>query len=166
MDRSHRIESPGAASETASNGRRMEKVMILVLVFIGSILAAAGGLYFIDIKFCKDWFQAMVMLVGGLLMVAGGEIAVTGSSTSFFKAQQVRTSQCELEGEGAHPNERRDDSERVIFKHIVGCMKSAGYLWTTSHIHCRAAPVASNALCYLPSAAFARIVTSGQTAFD
>jgi hypothetical protein len=69
MDRSRRIESPGAASETASNGRRMEKVMILVLVFIGSILAAAGGLYFIDIKFCKDWFQAMVMLVGGLLIL-------------------------------------------------------------------------------------------------
>ena len=107
--------------------------MILVLVFIGSILTAAGGLYFIDIKFCKDWFQAMVMLVGGLLMVAGGEIAVTGSSTSYFKAQQVRTSLCELEGEGAHPNERRDDSEGVIFKHIVGCMKSAGYMWTTSH---------------------------------
>ena len=86
--------------------------MILVLVFVGSILAAAGGLYFIDIKFCKDWFQAMVMLVGGLLMVAGGEIAVTGSSTSFLKAQQVRTSLCELEGEGAHPSERRGDSEK------------------------------------------------------
>ena len=96
--------------------------MIFVLVFVGSILVAAGGLYFIDIKFCKDWFQAMIMLVGGLLMVAGGEIAVTGSSASFFKAQQVRTSLCELEGEGAHPNERRDNLERVIFKHIVGCM--------------------------------------------
>jgi hypothetical protein len=140
--------------------------MILVLVFIGSALTAAGGLYFINIKFCEDWFQAMVMLVGGLLMVAGGEIAVTGSSTSYFKAQQARTSLCELEGEGAHPNERRDDSERVIFKHIVGCMKSAGYVWTTSHIHCREAPVASNPLCYLPSAAFARMVTSSQTAFE
>ena len=166
MDRSRRTESPGAASETASNGWRMESAMILVLVFVGSILTAAGGLYFIDIKFCEDWFQAMVMLVGGLLMVAGGEIAVTGSSTSYFKAQQARTSLCELEGEGAHPNERRDDSEGVIFKHIVGCMKSAGYVWTTEHIHCREAPVASNALCYLPSAAFARIVTSGQTAFE
>ena len=87
--------------------------MILVLVFVGSILTAAGGLYFIDIKFCEDWFQAMVMLVGGLLMVAGGEIAVTGSSTSFFKAQQARTSLCELEGEGAHPDERRGDSGKA-----------------------------------------------------
>ncbi len=43
------------------------------------------------------------MLLGGLVMVAGGEIAVTGSSTSFFKAQQVQTSACELEGETAHP---------------------------------------------------------------
>jgi hypothetical protein len=166
MDRSRRSKSLRAESETASNVWRMERTMILVLVFVGSILAAAGGLYFIDIKFCKDWFQAMVMLVGGLLMVAGGEIAVTGSSTSYFKAQQVRTSLCELEGEGAHPGDRRGDSERVIFKHIVGCMKSAGYVWTTSHIHCREAPVASNPLCYLPSAAFARMVTSGQTAFE
>ena len=140
--------------------------MILVLVFIGSILAAAGGLYFIDIKFCKDWFQAMVMLVGGLLMVAGGEIAVTGSSTSFFKAQQVRTSQCELEGEGAHPNERRDDSERVIFKHIVGCMKTAGYMWTNEHKHCQDAPVATNPLCYLPDGTFARTITTAQVAFE
>lgn len=140
--------------------------MILVLVFVGSVLSAAGGLYFIDIKFREDRFQAGVMLVGGLLMVAGGEITVTGSSTSFFKAQQARTSLRELEGEGAHPDKRRDDSEGVIFKHIVGCMKSAGYVWTTSHIHCRDAPVASNPLCYLPSAAFARIVTSGQTAFE
>ena len=99
-------------------------------------------------------------------MVAGGEIAVIGSSMSFFKAQQARTSICELEGGGAHPDKRRDDSEGVMFKHIVGCMKSAGYVWTTSHIHCREAPVASNPLCYLPNAAFARMVTSSQTAFE
>ena len=57
----------------------MERAMILVLVFIGSALTAAGGLYFINIKFCKDPVQAIAMLVGGLVMVAGGEIAVTGS---------------------------------------------------------------------------------------
>jgi hypothetical protein len=73
----------------------METTMILVLVFIGSALATAGGLYFINLKFCQDPVQAIVMLVGGLLMVAGGEIAVTGSSTSFFKAQQVQASACE-----------------------------------------------------------------------
>ena len=118
--------------------------MILVLVFIGSALTAAGGLYFINIKFCKDPVQAIAMLLGGLVMVAGGEIAVTGSSTSFFKAQQIQTSACELEGETAHPTDRRDDfSGRVIFKHIVGCMKTAGYMWTNEHKHCQDAPVAT-----------------------
>lgn len=140
--------------------------MILVLVFIGTALAAAGGLYFVDIKFCQDRVQAIVMLVGGLLMVAGGEIAVIGSSASFFKAQQARTSVCELEGEGAHPADRRGDPKRTIFNHIVGCMKDSGYVWTTRHMHCREAPVASNALCYLPNGAFARMVTSTQTMFE
>ena len=37
----------------------------------------------------EDPVQAIAMLLGGLVMVAGGEIAVTGSSTSFFKAQQI-----------------------------------------------------------------------------
>jgi hypothetical protein len=52
--------------------------------------------------------------------------------------------------EGAHPNERRGDSEGLIRKHIVGCMKSAGYTWTSGQanplprIPCREALVASN----------------------
>ncbi len=97
--------------------------MILVLVFIGSALTAAGGLYFINIKFCKDPVQAIAMLLGGLMMVAGGEIAVTGSSTSFFKAQQVQTSACELEGETAHPTDRRDDSGKVIWDCPKFCVR-------------------------------------------
>lgn len=39
--------------------------MILVLVFVGTALAAIGGLYFLGIKFCKDSMQAVVSLVGG-----------------------------------------------------------------------------------------------------
>ncbi|MGA8172345.1 MAG: hypothetical protein WB816_16145 [Methylocystis sp.] len=140
--------------------------MILVLVFVGSALSAAGLLYFFDIKFCKHRVQAIAMLVGGLCMVSGGEVAVAGSSASFFKAQQIQTSACELEGEGAHPANRRVDSNGMIFNHIVGCMKSAGYVWTTDHQHCREAPVASNPICYLPSGGFARLVTSGQLVFE
>jgi len=60
---------------------------------------------------------------------------ITGSITSFFKAQQIQTSACGLEGETAHPTDRRDDSRQVIFKHIVGCMKAAGYMWTNQHKH-------------------------------
>ena len=67
------------------------------------------------------------------------------------KAQQIQTSACELEGETAHPSDRRDDSGKVIFKHIVGCMKTAGYMWTNEHKHCQDAPVATNPLCYFPT---------------
>ena len=140
--------------------------MILVLVFIGSALTAAGGLYFINIKFCKDPVQAIAMLVGGLVMVAGGEIAVTGSSNSFFKAQQIQTSACGLEGETAHPTDRRDDSGQVIFKHVVRRMKTAGYMWTNQHKRCQDAPVSTNLLCYLPDRTFARAITTAQVASE
>ncbi len=146
--------------------QQMESKMILVLVFIGSAMTAAGGLYFLNIKFCKDPVQAVVMLLGGLIMVAGGEIAVTGSSSSFFKAQQIQTSACELEGETAHPANRQRDADHAIFKHIVSCMKTAGYAWTDAHQHCKEAPVASNALCYLPRGTLARAITTAQVAFE
>ncbi len=140
--------------------------MILVLVFVGVALAASGLLYFIDIKFVRDRTSAIAALVVGLAMVVGAEVALTGASVSFFKAQQARTSVCELEGEGAHPENRRDDTGKVIYKHIVGCMKLAGYEWTLQHQHCKEAPVATNPLCYLPSGAFDRAVTSVQVAFE
>ena len=140
--------------------------MILILVFIGCALAIAGALFFVDINFCKDRTQAIAALIGGILMVAGAEIALVGSSVSFFKAQQVQTSACELEGETAHPEYRRNDSKNVIFNHIVGCMKAAGYVWTTEHEHCKEAPFATNPLCYLPRSAFARTITSAQVEFE
>ena len=140
--------------------------MILVLVFVGSALATAGGLYFIGIRFCTDRVTAATALMGGLVMVAGAEIALIGSSSSFYKAQQIQTSACELEGETAHPENRRSDAGRVIGKHIVGCMKTAGYIWTTEHKHCLEAPVATNALCYLPTGAFGRAVTLAQVSFE
>ena len=140
--------------------------MILVLVFVGSALVTAGVLYFFDIKFCSDKTQAIAALIGGVLMVGGAELALVGSSVSFFKAQQVQTSACELEGETAHPENCRRDLNNVIYTHIVGCMKAAGYVWTTEHQHCKEAPVASNSLCYLPSGAFARVVTIAQVEFE
>jgi hypothetical protein len=140
--------------------------MILVLVFVGSALATAGGLYFINIKFCKDGVQAAVSLLGGLLLVAGGEVAVTGSSAAFYKSQQAQTSVCELEGETAHPADRRHDTNRTLFNHIVGCMKAAGYDWTDTHEHCQEAPVATNPLCYLPQDGLARAITQVQVSFE
>jgi hypothetical protein len=68
---------------------------------------------------------------------------ITGSSTSFFKAQQIQTSACGLEGETAHPTDHRDDSRQLIFKHIVGCMKTASYMWTNQHKRCQDALVST-----------------------
>jgi len=51
--------------------------MILVLVFYRSALATAGGLYFINLSLSGSR-SGDRDVVGGLLMVAGGEIAVTG----------------------------------------------------------------------------------------
>jgi len=140
--------------------------MILVLVFVGSALAAVGALHFLGVSPRKDKAQAVAALGLGLVLVAGGEVAVTGSSASFYKAQQAQTSQCELAGETAHPAQRRSDAGRVIFSHIVGCMKAAGYDWTTAHQHCQEAPLASNPLCYMPSGALAYAVTAAQVQFE
>jgi hypothetical protein len=140
--------------------------MILVLVFVGSALVTAGALYFIDIRFCKDAVQAIVALIGGLVLVAGGEVAVTGSSAAFYKTQQAQTSACEMQGEAAHPDERRHDANKTIFHHIVGCMSAAGYDWTDSHEHCREAPVATNPLCYLPRDLVGRAITRAQVMFE
>ncbi len=140
--------------------------MILVLIFIGCALATVGVLYFIDIKFCRDRLTAAVALGAGLVMLAGAEIALAGSSSSFYKAQMIATSACELEGEGAHPENRGRDEAGVIGKHIVGCMKTAGYFWSGEHKHCQDAPVATNPLCYLPRATFGRAVTLAQVAFE
>lgn len=146
--------------------RRMELVMILVLTTIGCALAAVGALHFLGVSYCKDKTQAAGALALGLVFVAGGEVAVTGSSASFYKAQQLQTSVCELEGESAHPAQRRDDKGGVISSHIVGCMKSAGYDWTTAHLHCQEAPLATNPLCYMPRNALARAVTAAQVQFE
>jgi len=91
---------------------------------------------------------------------------IAGSCTSFFKAQQIQTSACGLEGETAHPTDRRDDSGQVIFKHVVRRMKTAGYMWTNQHKRCQDAPVSTNLLCYLPDRSFARAITTAQVASE
>jgi hypothetical protein len=139
--------------------------MILILVYVGCVLATAGGLYFMNVKFLKDVTSAFAALVCGLLLVGSAEAALVGSSSSFFKAQQIRTSACELEGETAHPENRVADTGRVIYNHIRDCMKTAGYVWTSEQEHCKEAPLATNPFCYLPGNAFDRVVTSFQVAF-
>jgi hypothetical protein len=139
--------------------------MILILVYIGCVLATAGGLYFMDVKFLRDKTSAFAALICGMALAASAEAALVGSSSSFFKAQQIHTSVCELEGETAPPQNRGSDTGRVIYNHIRDCMKGAGYVWASDQGRCKEAPLASNPFCYLPANAFDRAITSFQVAF-
>lgn len=136
--------------------------LVPMLLGIGSILATAGGLYFIDIKFLKSRSQAIASLLGGLLVFAVLEILLYGSAAAFFNAQQLQTSDCELQGEAANPNARRGGNPQVLHDAIVACMKQAGYVWTADHPHCRDASVATNPFCYLPDGGLERTITNLQ----
>jgi hypothetical protein len=133
---------------------------------VGCALIAGGGLYFIDIKFLTSRLQAIGALILGALILGLLEIVLAGSSTAFFKAQQVQTSECELVGEAAHPEERNSGVTEKTHQHIVACMKEYGYEWTTEHRHCKEALVATNAFCYLPTDGFSRVVTNVQMQFE
>ena len=141
--------------------------MILIFVYVACVLIAFGGLYFLGARLVfSNGLQASLAIISGLLLGGGAEAMLAGSSSSFYKAQQIQTSACELEGESAHPNDRRRDAGHVIKDHIVGCMKAAGYQWTTEHRHCQEAPVAMNPLCYLPDGPFSHMVTLAQVVFE
>jgi hypothetical protein len=141
--------------------------MILIFVYVAFVLIAFGGLYFLGARLVfSNGLQASLAIISGLILGGGAEAMLAGSSSSFYKAQQIQTSTCELEGEGAHPIERRRDTGHVINDHIVGCMQAAGYHWTAGHRHCQEAPVAMNPLCYLPDEPFSRVVTLAQVVFE
>lgn len=133
---------------------------------LGCALIAAAGLYAIDIRFLRSRTQAVASFVAGSFILGVLEIILAGSSVAFFKAQQVQTSACELEGESAHPEARRGADDEIIQKHIISCMQGTGYEWTTRHRACKAAPVATNPYCYLPTDWFDRTITSVQLNFE
>lgn len=137
-----------------------------VALVIGCALIAAGGLYFIDIHFARTRAQAIAALVTGGLIIGILEIILAGSSVSFFKAQQVQTSACELEGESAHPEARLGADATPIHKHILACMREAGYEWAPEHRNCKDAPLATNPYCYLPLNSFDRTITAFQLRFE
>ncbi|MBM3562723.1 MAG: hypothetical protein FJX16_05125 [Alphaproteobacteria bacterium] len=140
--------------------------MILVLIFVGVALAAYGVLSLHDAQFRTSKVTATGAFLGGMAMVVGAEAGLIGSSSSFYKAQQIQTSACELNGESAYPENRRLDPHHLIRTHILGCMARSGYAWTTDHEHCKEAPLATNPLCYLPTSLFDRAVTRVQVAFE
>ncbi len=140
--------------------------MILVLIFVGVALATVGLLSLLDVQFKVSKVTAIAAFVGGMIMVVGAEAGLIGASSSFFKAQQIQTSACELDGESSYPDNRRVDPDHLIRKYILGCMAHAGYAWTSAHEHCKEAPLATNPLCYLPTGLFDRAVTRVQVAFE
>jgi hypothetical protein len=135
-------------------------------LIIGGALFAGGLLYFINIRFINSAALAIAALVGGSLILGALEIILAGSANSFFKAQQVQTSSCELEGESAHPEVRMSADREIIQKAIIACMKEAGYEWTGEHKQCRDAKVATNPYCYLPTGWFERPITAFQLRFE
>jgi len=133
---------------------------------IGCGLLAAGGLYFINIRFIASLRVAVAAIIAGGLVLGVLEIILYGSSVGFLKAQQLQTSACELEGESAHPEARRGSDPEIIKKTIIACMSEAGYDWDGEHRHCKDAPVATNPFCYVPAAGFDRTITKFQMNFE
>lgn len=109
---------------------------------------------------------ALTAFAGGVLILGLLEIILAGSSVYFFKAQQVRTSLCELDGESAHPEARRGADEAIIQKAIIACMKGAGYEWADRRHACKTTRVATNPYCYLPADWFDRAITVVQLSFE
>jgi len=135
-------------------------------LLISCALLAGGGLYFINIRFLGSARVAVASIATGALVLILLEIILYGSSTGYFKAQQLATSECELEGESAHPEARQGVNDRIIRETIVACMKEAGYEWRGDHRHCIDAPVATNPFCYLPTDVFDRAITGFQMNFE
>jgi len=135
-------------------------------IVIGGVLIAAGGLYFINIRFVNSAPVAIASLVGGLIVYGLLEVILAGSANSFFKAQQVQTSTCELEGEAAHPEARLGKDQPIIHTAIIACMTQAGYEWSPEHRHCKDANVATNPFCYIPVSGLDRAITSFQMKFE
>jgi hypothetical protein len=135
-------------------------------LIIGCGLLAAGGLYFINIRFLKDGRYAVASLIAGAVILGLLEIILYGSSVGFLKEQQLKTSLCEFDAESAHPEARQGANPQVIHNAITSCMKEAGYEWDGKHRNCKDAPVATNAFCYVPTDSFDRTITTFQMSFE
>jgi hypothetical protein len=140
--------------------------LVPLLLVLGCVLLTGGGLYFFDIRFLSSARKAAAALAGGALILGLLEILLYGGATAFFNAQQLQTSACELEGESAHPEARLGAGAAVLHQAITSCMSDSGYQWLGEHRHCKDAPVATNAFCYLPKDSFDRTITSFQMSFQ
>jgi NO-binding membrane sensor protein with MHYT domain len=142
-----------------------------ITFLLGVVMVVGGGLGFMRSNLVlmqtrSRLAQGVVFAAAGLMFVAGIGVHFTGSSnTAFLKGQMQRASQCELEGESAHPD-ARGGRTGVIGRHIVACMNAAGFRWTGTQARCQDAPIATNGYCYEPAAWFDRAVVTAQLAFE
>jgi hypothetical protein len=137
-------------------------------LLLGGALVAAGLLSFLDLNFFKTKIRAKVGLAAGLLFIIASEMLFMTSSQSgrFFGGQKATVTDCELDAETAFPLERQKEKSEAIHNYIVQCMDKLGYDWTVEHDHCREAPIATNAFCYLPKRAFDRTLVAFQMKFE
>jgi hypothetical protein len=142
--------------------QEMAVFLVPLLLGVGAVLTTGGGLYFFGIKFLANARQAGAALAGGIFIFAVLQILLYGSATAFYNAQQLQTSDCELQGESAHPEARQGADPTALHRAITACMKEAGYEWVGQHRQCKDAPVATNPYCYLPTDGFDRAITSLQ----
>jgi hypothetical protein len=141
--------------------------IVPLTVILGGGLVAAGVLSLLDLNFFKTKTQGKVALAAGLTFILATELLfMTGSqSARFLGGQKISVTDCELDGETAFPLERHKKGDS-IHKYIVACMDHAGFQWDESHAHCQEAPIATNAFCYLPKAAFDRTLVAFQMKFE
>lgn len=145
-------------------------IMIVTFV-VGVIMIVFGGLGFMRSNLVlmqtrSRLAQGIVFAAAAVMFVSGIGVHFTGSSnTAFLRGQMALASQCELEGEAAHP-QARGGKTGVITRHIVSCMRIAGFEWADHSARCQEAPVATNGYCYAPAAWFDRAITTAQLVFD
>ena len=142
--------------------QEMAVFLVPLLLAVGAVLTTGGGLYFFGIQFLANARQAGAALAGGLFIFAILQILLYGSATAFYNAQQLQTSDCELQGESAHPEARQGADPTALHQAITACMKRPAMSRSESTGGCKDAPVATNPYCYLPVDGFDRAITSLQ----
>ncbi len=146
-------------------------LFMAVAFALGTVMVVVGGMGFMRSNLVlmqtrSRLAQGVVFAAAAFMFVAGIGVHFTGSSnTAFLKGQMQRASQCEMEGEAAHPD-ARGGSTGVIGRHIVACMNASGFQWAQDEARCQEAPMATNGYCYVPAAWFDRAIVTAQLAFD
>ncbi len=137
-------------------------------LLLGGGLVALGLLSFFGLDYFKTKLRARVALATGLLFILATEALFLTSSSSgrYFPGQKMDVTDCEFAAERDYPLERGKAGSHVIHDQIVACMGKLGYDWSNEHDHCREAPIATNAFCYLPKAALQRSLVALQMRFE